>query len=66
VAFANIKKQQEAYDACHAKQQKYNAVSLGSDFLSDTDVDDDDEAVIIQKRTHHLCNRNGRNFCCRL
>jgi len=51
VAFAHIKKQQEAYDARHSKRQKYNAVSLGSDFSSDTDVDGDDEAVIIQKRT---------------
>lgn len=48
-SFNSIKKRQEAYDARHAKRQKFNAVNRKSDFLSDSDEVDDEDSVTGEK-----------------
>jgi hypothetical protein len=64
VAFDKLKKQQEAYDARTAKRGKYNTVSSVSDFLSDTDGnnDDSDNEKVIPSRTPSSLQQKWSKF----
>jgi hypothetical protein len=65
VAFNQLKKQQEAYDARHEKRQKFNAVNLKSDFLTDSDEDVErakEAAVVIPTRTSSSLQQKWSKF----